>query len=75
MGVDEGNIQVMEDVEMIMGNCPTIIPTVHTCEKQLWCTNQGNLYYKIMCLFNPMYSADLWMYQPGSHSRRKITQD
>ena len=29
MGVDEENIQVMEDVEMIMENYPISIPTVH----------------------------------------------
>ena len=28
MGVDEGNIQVV-DVVMIMGNCPNTVPTVH----------------------------------------------
>ena len=41
MGVDEGNIRVM-DVEMIMENCPITIPTVyevHTFKKQLWCRN------------------------------------
>ena len=30
MGVDEGNLQVMDDVEIIMENCPITIPTVHT---------------------------------------------
>ena len=34
MGVDEGDIQVMEDEEMIMENCPITIPTVHTCKWQ-----------------------------------------
>ena len=29
MGVDEGNVQVM-DVETIMENCPITIPTVYT---------------------------------------------
>ena len=29
MGVDEENIQVM-DVEIVMGDCPITIPTVHT---------------------------------------------
>ena len=31
MGVDEGNVQVV-DVEMVMENCPITIPTVHTCK-------------------------------------------
>ena len=30
MGVDEGNFQVILDVEMVMENCPITIPTVHT---------------------------------------------
>ena len=30
MGVDEGNLQVMDDVEMMMENCPITIPMVHT---------------------------------------------
>ena len=30
MGVDEGNLQVMDDVEIIMENCPITIPMGHT---------------------------------------------
>ena len=29
MGVDEGNLHVIEEVEMIMENFPIYIPTVH----------------------------------------------
>ena len=30
MGVDEGNLQVVDGVEMIMENCPITVPTVYT---------------------------------------------
>ena len=36
MGVNEGNIQVM-DIEMKMENCSITIPTVHTYKQHLWC--------------------------------------
>ena len=34
MGVDEGNIEVIMDVKVIMENCPITIPTVHAYKQQ-----------------------------------------